>query len=46
MKWLKHAYVYALQNPQFKNKAEDSVMHWKAKGYSVISSSKLFIKIN
>lgn len=46
MKLLKHAYVYALQNPQFKNKAEDSVIHWKSKGYRVISNSKLFMRIN
>lgn len=44
MKWLKRA--YALQNPQFKNKAEDSVILWKGKDYSVISNSKLFMRIN
>lgn len=46
VKWLKRAYMYALQQPQFKSKAEDSVMHWKGKGYSVISNSKLFMRIN
>lgn len=38
--------MYALQQPQFESKAEDSVMHWKGKGYSAISNSKLFMRIN